>query len=96
MIGVGIFLVVAGIGTTLFESYAVGPLIIALGAVAIWWGNRENQPEAYPPTRFLTKDEAIEQLRAEAHPEKAGTCQFCGSALTAGSPWCPRCGAKIR
>jgi hypothetical protein len=39
--GLGIFFVVAGLGTILFESYAIGPLMIALGAVAIWKGRQE-------------------------------------------------------
>jgi hypothetical protein len=38
----GIFLVIAGLGTLAFESVFIGPLIIALGAVAIWKGRKED------------------------------------------------------
>ncbi len=51
-----------------------------------------NTVSAYAEKEF---NNAIEQLDNKPH-EKQKTCEYCGSAISAGSSKCDSCGAKVK
>jgi len=102
LVGCGIFLVIVGLGTFLEPfGFIAAPLIIALGAVAIWKGRQE---EKAPPLvsslpASLSQEELTERVEERARQRDEEKSQEARMKDLQENPpkklLCPHCGASI-